>query len=279
MSDDTIRIPADPEVPETSIDVDAPGASQPDGASEEAPEAGTAGGGTTGSETATPATGQARRRRRGSRGGRNRRKKPGTAAANGSSTASDTAATGDESVPAIDDDEIIVDDHTAAIADRGLTTDDIADVAREEAGLPLASPRIGDRRPAPAVRPEVGDTRPAAAAPVGDDDAATAAAPKKRRRRRGGRGRGRAGNGAAIAPALALDDVVHADLGTDDVVVALALDDDVLERRRGRTRKGRPAGRYLMCVHMLEGGHTHLAVLEGRNLVEHSLATPTGNEP
>ena len=29
-----------------------------------------------------------------------------------------------------------------------------------------------------------------------------------------------------------------------------------------------------MCVHMLEGGHTHLAVLEGRNLVEHSLATP-----
>src|SRR6185312_14664824 len=53
---------------------------------------------------------------------------------------------------------------------------------------------------------------------------------------------------------------------------------DVLERRRGRTRKGRPAGRYLMCVHVLEGGHTHIAVLEGRSLVEHSLATPTGNE-
>ena len=33
-----------------------------------------------------------------------------------------------------------------------------------------------------------------------------------------------------------------------------------------------------MCVHVLEGGHTHIAVLEGRNLVEHSLATPTGNE-
>jgi ribonuclease E len=57
-----------------------------------------------------------------------------------------------------------------------------------------------------------------------------------------------------------------------------ALDDDVLERRRGRTRKGRPAGRYLMCVHVLEGGHTHIAVLEGRSLVEHSLATPTGDE-
>ena len=59
---------------------------------------------------------------------------------------------------------------------------------------------------------------------------------------------------------------------------ATDLDDDVLERRRGRTRKGRPSGRYLMCVHVLEGGHTHIAVLEGRNLVEHSLATPTGNE-
>jgi ribonuclease E len=34
----------------------------------------------------------------------------------------------------------------------------------------------------------------------------------------------------------------------------------------------------MMCVHVLEGGHTHIAVLEGRSLVEHSLATPTGNE-
>ncbi len=59
---------------------------------------------------------------------------------------------------------------------------------------------------------------------------------------------------------------------------ALDLADDVLERRRGRTRKGRPAGRYMMCVHVLEGGHTHIVVLEGRNLVEHTLATPSGNE-
>jgi ribonuclease E len=70
---------------------------------------------------------------------------------------------------------------------------------------------------------------------------------------------------------------VRADLGLG-AGPALDLDDDTLERRRGRTRKGRPAGRYLMCVHVLEGGHTHIAVLEGRNLVEHTLATPTGNE-
>ena len=74
-----------------------------------------------------------------------------------------------------------------------------------------------------------------------------------------------------------VDDVIRADLGMGELP-ATDLDDDVIERRRGRTRKGRPSGRYLMCVHVLEGGHTHIAVLEGRNLVEHSLATPTGNE-
>jgi ribonuclease E len=52
------------------------------------------------------------------------------------------------------------------------------------------------------------------------------------------------------------------------------LDDETLERRRGRTRKGRPAGRYFMCVHVREDGHTHLAVLEGRSLVEHYVTTP-----
>jgi len=70
---------------------------------------------------------------------------------------------------------------------------------------------------------------------------------------------------------------VRADLGVGDEPL-FAADDDVLERRRGRTRKGRPAGRYLMCVHVVEGGHTHIAILEGRSLVEHSLATPTGTE-
>ena len=68
---------------------------------------------------------------------------------------------------------------------------------------------------------------------------------------------------------------MRADLGLGDEP-ALELDDEALERRRGRTRKGRPAGRYLMCVHALEGGHTHIAVLEGRSLVEHTLATPEG---
>ncbi|HEY8081039.1 MAG TPA: Rne/Rng family ribonuclease [Acidimicrobiales bacterium] len=48
------------------------------------------------------------------------------------------------------------------------------------------------------------------------------------------------------------------------------------QRTRGRSRgrsqdKRRPSGRYLMCVHSANGA-THIATLEGRNLVEHSVA-------
>jgi ribonuclease E len=42
-------------------------------------------------------------------------------------------------------------------------------------------------------------------------------------------------------------------------------------RRRGRERKGRPVGRYLMCVHVAEDA-TQIAVLEGRSLIEHHVA-------
>jgi len=66
---------------------------------------------------------------------------------------------------------------------------------------------------------------------------------------------------------------VHADLGVGDAVAVDDLDEATLARRRGRTRKGRPAGRYLMCVHVRPDGHTHIALLEGRVLVEHSVST------
>jgi ribonuclease E len=310
-----------------------------------------------------------RRRRRGSRGGRNR-KKPGTGTAGGSNVGTLNGAAADDHDLDLDLDaegeaDIAVDapvELTADLevdleaelalpddehdegADRGLTTEDVAAVAMEEAGLvtpprparvprplpdaaqdseleptqdaaPDAAPQIGDRRPAP----QIGDRRPAPAgtdadaseangSAVGEGGAAEGATGEggaKRRRRRGGRGRGRAGGGTGTAngngngPAGGAgpagggrgpgqsqgqargsrrdDEVVRADMSFDDEP-ALALADDVLERRRGRTRKGRPAGRYMMCVHVLEGGHTHIAVLEGRNLVEHTLATPSGNE-
>src|SRR5256714_4498119 len=214
------------------------------------------GDGRTGSGGGTPR----RRRRRGSRGGRNRRK-PKTAAAPDGAAAKDPAESGE--------------DYTDAAADRGLTSEDVAADARVEAGLADAEPgavtgadaqassrpKIGDSRPAPPS----GDTRPA---PPSGEGTAT----RKRRRRRGGRGRGRArgGDTGTDTGAKTAPEAVRADLGADAAAVSLdELDDTALERRRGRTRKGRPAGRYMMAVHVRDDRTTHIGVLEGRSLVEH----------
>ncbi|CAN5797845.1 hypothetical protein BH24ACT3_BH24ACT3_15440 [soil metagenome] len=55
---------------------------------------------------------------------------------------------------------------------------------------------------------------------------------------------------------------------------AVDLDDDALERGRGRERKGRPVGRYVMAVHV-QPGATQIAVLEGRSLIEHYVSRPS----
>ncbi len=51
------------------------------------------------------------------------------------------------------------------------------------------------------------------------------------------------------------------------------LDEETLERRRGRKRKGRAIGRYQMNVHVSDDA-THIAILEGRSLVEHFVSRP-----
>ncbi len=51
------------------------------------------------------------------------------------------------------------------------------------------------------------------------------------------------------------------------------LDAETLERRRGRERKGRPVGRYLMCVQVRPEA-TQIAVLEGRSLISHFVSRP-----
>ena len=203
----------------------------------------TSGDGRSGAGGGTPR----RRRRRGSRGGRNRRK-PKTAAAPAGAAAKDPADTGE--------------DYTDAAADRGLTTEDVAADARVEAGLADAEPGAVTAADAPSpAKPKIGDTRPA---PPSGDGTAT----RKRRRRRGGRGRGRARGGETDTKTA--PEAVRADLGSDGAAVSLdELDDTALERRRGRTRKGRPAGRYMMAVHVRDDRTTHIGVLEGRSLVEH----------
>ncbi|HVL26856.1 MAG TPA: Rne/Rng family ribonuclease, partial [Acidimicrobiales bacterium] len=90
--------------------------------------------------------------------------------------------------------------------------------------------------------------------------------PPRRRRRRGGRGGGKGGGAGAVVDG-SLD---HAAL---DAAAPVVLDEETLERRRGRERKGRPVGRYFMAVHSRPHA-TQIAVLEGRSLIEHYVSRP-----
>jgi ribonuclease E len=109
--------------------------------------------------------------------------------------------------------------------------------------------------PGPARKPQIGDTRPApAAAPAAQQEKSGDSANNKKKRRRGGRGRSRSGGQGS---------------GRDSVDI----DAEIIERRRGRERNGRPVGRYLMCVQVREGV-TQVAVMEGRSLIEHYVSRP-----
>ncbi len=52
------------------------------------------------------------------------------------------------------------------------------------------------------------------------------------------------------------------------------VDEETLERRKGRERKGRPVGRYTMVVHSGREA-IQIAVLEGRSLIEHYVSRPS----
>ena len=106
----------------------------------------------------------------------------------------------------------------------------------------------------PPRKPQVGDTRPAPALPVAAKSESNGGGAKKKRRRGG---RGKPSGGRDKGP---LRD-------------AAELDAEIIERRRGRERNGRPVGRYLMCVQVRDGV-TQAAVMEGRSLIEHYVSRP-----
>jgi len=118
----------------------------------------------------------------------------------------------------------------------------------------------------PQRRPQIGDTRPAprvvAAAASTQGSSGDVKKPEGKsgnnKRRRGGRGR----SGAS---------------GANRVRESAVLDADIVERRRGRERNGRPVGRYLMCVQVRDG-FTQVAVLEGRKLIEHYVSRPADDD-
>ena len=120
----------------------------------------------------------------------------------------------------------------------------------ESSSAPSAAPAAPS---GPPRKPQIGDTRPAPApaAPVAQEKSGDAA---KKKRRRGGRGRSRSGGQGG---------------GRDNA----QMDAEIIERRRGRERNGRPVGRYLMCVQVRDGV-TQVAVMEGRSLIEHYVSRP-----
>ncbi|GJM37453.1 MAG: hypothetical protein DHS20C19_08200 [Acidimicrobiales bacterium] len=166
--------------------------------------------------------------------------------------------------------------------------------SKSEAGSPPTdTPRIGDSRPAP----RIGDSRPAPASDNGggggrgdNGQQNGEGGPKKRRRRRGGRGRGRGGGGGQGGQQNQGQNKqgqnnqggqgqkggrgnrpVPVEAIVDDA--AVELDEETLEKRRGRTRNGQAIGRYMMCVSVGEKA-TQIATLEGRKLVEHQVSRP-----
>jgi ribonuclease E len=249
-------------------------------------------GGATRTTSGDPGTGAPRkRRRRGSRGGRNRNK-PRAATAAGAGAATDDVVDDDDDVDVNGDDELVGDDVHDAAADRGFTTEDVAAQAADDAEVELVHhappffPAVPPPRPAssgpteadaePPGDADADEPAPSGPSPVSAASAASAVAaasttdtPARRRRRRGGRGRGRrpAGDTSAAVAAEEAERQAAAEQLLDE------LDEAVLERRRGRTRKGRPVGRYLMCVHVRPQA-TQIGVLEGRALVEHYVSRP-----
>ncbi|MCB0993512.1 MAG: Rne/Rng family ribonuclease [Acidimicrobiales bacterium] len=199
------------------------------------------------------------RRRRGSRGGRNRR---GRGGGGGGGTGASNAAGGETSA---------------------------ADSTAPRSGGRSATPASGERQPdttaaaGPSPKPKIGDSRPAPAAPTersggersgrqganggssGGDGSSSGdgSGGARRRRRRGGRGRSRSKQPSSHAPV---------ESSTSDLE-PIELDEEALERRKGRERKGKPVGRYLMAVHV-EPEVTQIAVLEGRALIEHRVSRP-----
>jgi ribonuclease E len=145
-------------------------------------------------------------------------------------------------------------------------------------------PKIGDTRAAPPSRPDTGEregadderqrsrsrgrgaqnkpgsgTGDAKSRGTDTDDNGGGAGGKSRsRRRRRGKGRGQ---GTAKPVELATD------------IDAVELDAEQLEARKGKHRNGKPVGRYLMAVHKTPTA-TQIAVLEGRQLIEHYVSRP-----
>ena len=267
-------------------------------------EAGEAGDGT--DTIGEPTVGNpAKKRRRGSRGGKNRKRPPRPVGDDGEPIDRDDIDEGDDDTG--DDDDAVIDHGPDAVVGRAADHHpELPDRISENKPSPEAAeqalvrrPQIGDTRPAPAVPPPGPAVLPGQAAAAADAPAKTGGRNRNQGAGRDGQKqqngqRNQNGQGSAVAKAEPKPESAEARADGDaakkkrrrggkgratgsagprpDSTLA-EMDPDVLERRRGRERNGRPIGRYLMCV-QVRPTLTQVAVLEGRNLIEHYVSRP-----
>ncbi len=141
-------------------------------------------------------------------------------------------------------------------------------------GKASAKPKIGDTRPAPPVPMESGiagysvgattpaDSRKQTSGGPGDPAAGAGHTGRKRSRSRGRRRKPRAAADRSAAADSSKETVHDPDQGSASTGSGAGADP------AGEGASRRRVGRYLMCVHV-EGEVSHIAVLEGRSLVEH----------
>ena len=214
------------------------------------------------SESVEQSAGPPRKRRRGSRGGQTRQKP-------GSGMADDDDSGDDDST---DDDNRFPDELPEPISEGRVN-----DVVAAEKAL-VRRPQIGDTRPAPAISPPGRGVTSNGAADKGDTPK-----PANKRRKRGS-GNGASGNQGDEQARPKPDKVDRPErpAGADGgdrkkrrvKLKPSAAEQDVMEQRRGRERNGKPVGRYFMCV-QVRPGMAQVAVLEGRNLIEHYVSRPS----
>jgi ribonuclease E len=135
-------------------------------------------------------------------------------------------------------------------------------------GASRTSVELPSGRPPEAKKPQIGDSRPPGEdkAKVKQGVASSEDSQPKKKRRRGGRGRGVASSREGLNKLEPVQAIIS------DTPVEL--NDKEMERRRGKERNGKPIGRYQMCVQVTDGV-THIAVLEGRTLIEHYVSRPS----
>ncbi len=172
-----------------------------------------------------------------------------------------------------------------------------------------AKPQVGDSRPASGSEGAAGNG--GAGGSGGEGGGGSSA--RRRRRRRGGSGGGGGGGGSAAAGDSGGAQASRSGQGGSGQggsggkgakggqnrggqnqggrgakpkaprpVEATLVDEDgpveldakTLKKRSGRQRKGKAVGRYQMNVHVAEDASTHIAILEGRVLLEHYVSRP-----